>query len=61
MMTWSDYLLRAIEPWLFRQWVSDYMDEVLENVATGLPETEVYTVKLPGRIHAITITGGFSR
>ncbi len=60
-MTWSDYLLQAIEPWLVRQWISDFVDDVLEDAATRLPETEVYTVKLPGRIHAITITGGFSR
>lgn len=60
-MTWSDYLLQAVEPWLFRQWVSDYVFDVLEDAATRLQETEVYTAQLPGRIHVITVTGGFSR
>lgn len=59
-MTWSDHLLQAIEPWLLRQWISDYMDEVLDDAGTRLLWTEVRTVQLPGRIHAITITGGFS-
>lgn len=59
-MTWSDHLLQAIEPWLLRQWISDCMDDVLDDVATQLLGAEVRTVQLPGRIHAITITGGFS-